>query len=205
MTAAGTLMAKASTVPVRDVPPEEIFALAAEFEVSSRVLLAEVHKWQAPAFYATAEEALRRPGPPTYVPSVVTSAFSLELYFKTLITLERGSYSVVKAHHLGKLFGMVSTAHRKRITERFEAETQHHPRWMILKDKRYKPANPKDWQIEGVLANAANTFPEYRYLFEGIKTVTDLTFEPVVRATRETILEINPDWTKLVSPMLPRP
>jgi hypothetical protein len=172
--------------------PQKIFRHAADFEFATLYL----------ADYIIKKLESASPRTPVLVPDasrIVNSSLSLELYLKCLLSLEKGDYT--RGHEIVKLFNDLSIDRRTRIKELFAEEFNRIPHLVYL---RQQAKDKKKYEIEQILQQANNTFVEWRYAFEGLKNV-EYTGQPVRNAVKRVILEIKPDWMKILEDLDIRP
>lgn len=186
-----------------NIDPAAIFQAAANFEFSGQLLHAEwARHMDAKVEQATARgEKVKLDGVPTMWPSYVAYAFSLELYFKSMMQQDAGAYKT--GHSLLKLFVALSDRQKRRITSKYECIRDNNPYWIQIKTRC--PEEMAHLSLEKVLEDAKDVFAVFRYVFEGIGDTRLAGFLWAIRATRLVILEINPMWNDLVEPDLRTP
>jgi len=129
---------------------------------------------------------------PTQDPSHTCAALSLELYFKSLICLEKGN--VPRDHRLVELFAHISLQSQLAIRKAFAAEDFV---------RAYTTPSDKAYEFDAILREANTAFINYRYSFEGVFGSSFLIW-PVAQATRKHILSLRPSWaTALDWPKMP--
>jgi HEPN domain-containing protein len=134
------------------------------------------------------------------MPSIVTSAFALELYLKCLLTIEGAKFGNI--HDLWDLFGKLSQARKRKIRAYFAKNSTNLKKYVV---GTYKQAGMKAPIITFAFALKASrkAFPNMRYVFEsGLRTGTGWLADAILEGTRRTILDINPHWehARQVSP-----
>lgn len=130
----------------------------------------------------------------TFAPAGTCAALALELYFKTLITIEKGGYERGN-HDLYQYFSALSSTSQDKI--RLYAA----PRVDNLKDAiaaiatRNNEQTIKIYGFDDMLKASKNAFMKFRYHFE--QTMEDgegWTGYPISDAIRKVILDIHPEW-----------
>jgi HEPN domain-containing protein len=129
----------------------------------------------------------REGGPPRgfALPMVVLSAFTIELMFKCILSLEGTAYS--KTHHLHSLFKRISNKRKARIIQLWDQTERIVVERMPDVDGRKFPAD-----LPSALKLCSNTFESARYIYEPGFEVYYLTRFPQLLQT--VILEARPDW-----------
>lgn len=188
----GDNLASMPRTPVKAFEPRDAFFFGAAFELAALTIAREDNRRMAEVAASNFQLLML----PLGTPGIVNSAFALELYFKCLIWTESGGApQPIREHKLLPLFQKISAARQKRISDLFDQVTTGHPWWIKIRTKF--PSELPNYRIPKVLENGSNAFKEHRYTFEGIQTAKECFFSPAVPATRETILEMQPDWRKL--------
>ncbi len=139
--------------------------------------------------------------PPTFIPALVCSVFSVELYLKAILCLE--SLPIPGTHDLEALFVALPPAWRDELRTAYVAEIPKPGYAAIRESGNY----PKD--IDSNLQVAAKAFVKWRYMFEGVD-LPGYWLDPVRNLLLKTIRLHKPDWEPLVSclntpPMRPVP
>jgi HEPN domain len=130
--------------------------------------------------------------PQCMFPMVICSAFSLELYLKSLILIEGGTYG--KLHDLEKLFSRVKPKSQKIIRASYET----HKMKMDAMFATFKDIPAPKTDFDSVLHASAKAFENFRYAFEGIvKDQEGWMASPICDSVRERIVELQPDWANL--------
>ena len=188
---------------LRKIDPARIFGAAANFEYSAYLLLNENgRRFQIASAYLARGEAADGITLPTQDTGLVNLAFSLELYFKSLLLLESGRLQ--PGHSLYKLFHKISSAGQQRIAMLFEQTRETDPYWIRLTTQF--PTTTHTYELEAVLKNLSNVYTNLRYFYEG-KGLPIVLFgiAPLAVATRLAIVEINPAWENWVEPAMRTP
>ena len=132
-------------------------------------------------------------------PSMVLSAFAIELYFKCLLCVETGK--VPSGHHLKRLFDGLALPTRRRLEDLWDADIRRPERQRILDHIRTLP-NGRSLRLDlpYALNVGANSFVELRYFYERQQTFFLLGDFP--NLLRQVILERFPSWamTRAVPP-----
>jgi HEPN domain-containing protein len=130
---------------------------AIEIAAASKALLGHVQKKCSGIFLGVDEEFCGQnltKGTMAIEPMLL--ALSTELALKAWIVREGGQQGIPRTHDLSKLFGLLSEATRRRLSERFNDEVLPHYRsWFAI-----------DEDLEYSLASISNAFVEWRYLHE---------------------------------------
>jgi hypothetical protein len=114
-------------------------------------------------------DSLGRPLPMLGSPSVMMSAFAVELYLKSLLLMEGKSYN--KHHELEKHFGALNQSHRDRITALWNASGVGLP------------------PIDYILKESNKAFEDFRYMSEGSLPSTSYSAHGLIAAVRQVIGE----------------
>jgi hypothetical protein len=157
--------------------PAHIFVHAEQFRAAARWLPeAQKHKFLYPVDMA--------------VP--VCSAFALELYFKCLLVISGNL--IPPEHDLKKLFNKLIPSHKARIKQLSEAYMGDLRIWLTEEHKKIgKPVPTID--VNYVLRASKNAFEMTRYLYEtGLPEGRGWIADTIVEGTRDTILELHPEW-----------
>lgn len=121
-------------------------------------------------------------------PSMVLSAFAIELFLKCLLHMERGC--APNTHRLNVLYRQISNKRKRRIEELWAAHVNENSRDYDLAPYRKTPM-PKD--LIGCLRECRDAFQLLRYAYEDPdKQLFYLGELPEI--LRRAILEFNPDW-----------
>ena len=142
--------------------------------------------------FAAAEQHLRHKSNPNAgfmaSPSMVLSAFAIELFLKCLLLLE--GKEVDRTHTLNALYQKLSHNRKRRIDEVWEKEAR--PKVDML-NRQFGFAHPSD--LPNALVTCAKAFEHMRYGYEDPdRQVFYLGELPTI--LRRTILDIRPDWGK---------
>jgi len=126
--------------------------------------------------------------------SMVCMAFSLELYLKCLIRMERKTYG--KEHDLKELFGKLGRRNRGKIKRHFR---QNCATVRSYVERTYetdgKPVPKVDFDF--VLSASKDAFTEMRYIFErGSATDTGWLGDTIIKGVRSVILAKHPEWER---------
>lgn len=157
-----------------------IFRQAADFEFSAMILQAHANermgRWES-----LSEEQRRFP---TWAPTIVNSAFALELYLKCLLLID-GKTS--RGHKLATLYSQLSQSRRQQIHDGFE---------------KTKPKDCATFTVVQILLVANKAFEMWRYAHEG--TVCAYFGGAVCVTVRKVIVEIKPELAKWLDLDLPK-
>ena len=129
-----------------------------------------------------------------YLPtaSMVCSAFSLELYFKCLIRIGRKAYPR-SMHDLSKLFSIIGERNRIKI-KRCWLQNSDQVRIDIQNSYAESGRSMPKIDFNFVLSASKDAFTTMRYIYEGVDSDTGWLADTIVECTRQTILEIHPEW-----------
>jgi hypothetical protein len=170
----------------------EVFCAAADFEHAAWVLhyAAKIrgHKSRkAERFYHT----------PGSIPLIVCMNFSVELYLKCLIRLERNKVPR-RVHELETLFALVSPARQDRIKCHYDA-------WMAPSLEWYKawakkngyPESSVDFHV--ILKTTSTGFKTWRYAYEREMPKGANGSYYLAYGVRQTIIELRPKWARVLT------
>jgi hypothetical protein len=178
-----------------------IFIAAVAFERAAQLLDMEMFREIMPKIKAA---SLQRSGSVTLKaertdqttlnllgPTVVNSAFCVELYLKCLLLRETSH--LPWGHNLGELYRSLPLQHRQRI------EKLHHEQ---LRRAGVEPGDDR-YDTATILTAEANSFADFRYSFE--QPVRELTYSmmELVGPIRRTILAMEPAWSVYAAPYSP--
>ena len=172
-----------------------VFVQALRFDRSAQVLLLHLQRsWSegegitqksSPSSTYTAMSSNLMP--PTFVSALVCEAFSVELYLKTIYSMEKLTYP--KAHDLYSLFSGLPNVWQGRLRTKFQSEF----RKPSFDNMRTSPECPKD--IDACLRQAAKSFQIWRYSFEFVLPSHFLS--PARIALLNAIIDVEPTWKEL--------
>lgn len=124
---------------------------------------------------------------------MVCKAFSLELYFKSLIRIGERSYG--REHDLKKLFRLIRPTHRAEIERRWQVNAdalRSEIHGMYAANGRPLP----QVDLNFVLTVSKDAFSIMRYAFEGVPHDSGWLADTILEAVRDTILAMHPDWER---------
>jgi len=99
-------------------------------------------------------------------PFVTNAAFSLELYLKVLLYIERKTWK--SGHDIHALFRGLSPSSQDFIRGHFTASTKSRAHMDVRTRIRSSPGlEDFDWDLDALLTNASNAFVQWRYPFQG--------------------------------------
>jgi hypothetical protein len=146
------------------VSPESIFQQAVGFQRALRILM-------------------ETKGRPELVPPVCAlAAFTIELMFKCLICIERGSPP--HGHDLLALFDDVSAPTRKRLEAKWADYVQRHRHPLI----------PREQELRSAIAKGRKGFELIRYWHEEPKEEFSFFLCDLPDMLVEVAYELRPDW-----------
>jgi len=122
-------------------------------------------------------------------PFVVNRAFSLELYLKCLIVLEKGFIPKdKKVHGLKDLYGLISAKSKQVIKSNYNK--------LVANDITLKIAHREkniDLDLSTVLNKISSAFVKWRYIYE--KNFTDFySVKTIAISIKKRIFELKPEW-----------
>jgi hypothetical protein len=182
--------------------PRSIFQLAEEFHIAHTALITKFvaeHRDKSIGITNTIGPRVIEMGSTIDVqafPALTSLALALELYFKCLITIEKGGF--LPRHELDGFFNELSAQSQDKIrqyaTELGNAEADNFNR---LSQQRGLPTFPK-FDFDTALDEAKNAFIRYRYAYEeGFDPkVQSGGLGPIIDGARRVILDLHPDWTR---------
>ncbi|MGA2483347.1 MAG: hypothetical protein ABSF92_09530 [Candidatus Acidiferrales bacterium] len=140
--------------------------------------------------YLTGASMLANRLPDLMFPWVMCSAFSLELYLKCLILVERGTLE--KGHDLADLFSKTTPESQKAIRASYES----HKAKMEAMYAAVKGIPAPKTDFDYVLHISADAFVKFRYAFEQGTGGGDFGWSasPISECVRGRLLELHPDW-----------
>jgi hypothetical protein len=183
--------------------PKQIFQLAEQFHLSSLAIMTQYVR------NATAPE--KRLGDPSegvivmgkvadveIFPSYTCAAFSLELYLKSLLTIEHGELEQ-GGHYLSTYFVPLSPESKVKIRlyaeERGEEATQRNQR--VSDKENLGIAYPK-FDFDKAMEDAERSFVKTRYAYEdNFEIGGAFTSHSIICATRRVILDRYPEWSSV--------
>lgn len=162
-----------SKKPTLAADPFHTFLQGLNFHVTGNIL--RDHEALAP-FLAT-----------TTLPSLVVTAFSIEMYLKCLLSIETGH---VPAVHVPKnLFDLLAPKTKDRTRALWLAKVQMKANhWAVA-----APGEPPPYDLDAALAEAADPFVKLRYANEGPVNLR-FRLSDLPEVLRDVILEMRPDW-----------
>lgn len=98
---------------------------------------------------------------PFVVPAMVCSAFSVELFVKCLVMVERGE--TPRGHQLKTLFSLLSSSSQATVAQRFDELIGSNPNAQAMKAQFPHVS----LAIDDVLETVNRVFEQWRYAYEG--------------------------------------
>jgi hypothetical protein len=125
-------------------------------------------------------------------PVMMIQAFSIELFLKTIICIERNGF-VPPQHHLKWLFSQLSPRVQQRITEEWDTKMVplRKSLWDEL-DTKFPHKFARD--LPTILARANRAFEQLRYNYEGHRDLEFHTGLELPRVLITVILELKPEF-----------
>jgi hypothetical protein len=163
------------------------------------------------AFTAAGDAIIEKFGdqPPDCIefPCAINRSFSLELYIKCLIILDKGIY--FEDHNAKKAFNMLLPETRRQCEELYDQIRANDPLCKRESERlRRQGEDPeKYFKLKIALTRGALAFMQLRYPFE-----TNISFDyalgPLELAARKVILDRKPEWNpalgQALAPIQPR-
>lgn len=174
-------MSKKPKGPTAPIDPFKIFRQAQAFELAS---------FRLSRAFKAGDDAMR-------APYITTSAFSLELFLKCLLTIRRKT-DFGHIHNLHILYGKLDDEDAKRIIELYEENVASHPVMQnIFKAEKLNLVPTLKWGITDVLDRIKLAFPDWRYSHELVENkMVYAGAQPISDAVKSMILTIKPAWPK---------
>jgi len=176
--------------PVTPINVEDIFRQAVYFEYATNLLQRENSDAVRNAIETKAPNFLM----PAFVPSAALIPFSLELYLKCLLEIDKCTFKKPKGHELVYLFGCTRPDRQVRVRQLYQNEVDNDPASAILIAETNEP---DAFSFDRVLQGADTAFVHWRYHHEktaGSPSHGGFGSGRIRDAVRDTILEIHPDW-----------
>lgn len=132
--------------------------------------------------------------------STVCLAFSLELYLKCLLRIEKKDYG--KEHNLAHLFDMLGRRNKRVIKQYWYAKAHEYIEDHIARAYGNIKKKP-DANFEYALSVSRNAFTSMRYIYEnGIPKDQGWLAGHILECARQAILDKRPQWrgAKQISP-----
>lgn len=126
--------------------------------------------------------------PVHYAPIAATGSFALELYFKSIRQSEQGNFE--SGYELVVLFSLLSETAQHKIKNLYPEKWDDNP---IIR----KCFSDDELEFNKVLSNANKSFVDFRYFFQDNHNDYELIAD-VLKATRDYIIELNPNWKQLL-------
>lgn len=130
-------------------------------------------------------------GEPDLMPQIVVSAFTCELYLKTLEALYCGGM-ITKTHNLHELYIGLPDALRNRLDAEMAAFVQRTP--VYRQAVEHAGGSLDRFTLPRMLGECADAFVEYRYLFEAPGRTPPWTIEHIPYMLHDFILKDQPAW-----------
>jgi len=159
--------------------PKQIFISAQNFGNSAKLLE-----------HLSSQILSQHPGPselpPFFQPSVVCMAFSVELFLKCLILVEKGNFQ--PTHKIQELYLKLPMTSQKAISDKFDEFIATSPTIRAMQAE-YPNISSK---LDDVLKVVNEAFVDWRYIFEG-NAGSLYGLGELCEAIRGRIIEIKPD------------
>jgi HEPN domain-containing protein len=166
--------------------PSNIFVVAEQFRHASKFLNFSMLK-------GVCEYDVR-------VPMVTCSAFALELYLKSLISMERGAKPPEK-HELDFLFGKLQCSSQAEVRRFFDANSVETIAFARAEHEGQRQPAPRI-NFDFCLKASRRAFPVSRYVYEGMPALQGWLGEVIMEGARAIILKRFPAWegSRQISP-----
>lgn len=129
-------------------------------------------------------------------PSMILSAFGIELLLKCLLVKSKGS--APETHHLGVLFRQLDHKHKRRIEEIWNSGPKRK-----IQELCRKTNNPDD--LPNAINKCASAFEDLRYVYEDPSKVVFYIAE-LGQVLVDFIVELEPGWRPtMLNPPSPPP
>ncbi|OOF10251.1 MULTISPECIES: hypothetical protein [unclassified Salinivibrio] len=138
-----------------------------------------------------------RGDPSLLIPSQVNAALALELYFKSLYLIEKGSDFKVggrHSHDFHALFSDLSRQSKEKLLYQFQsAISSRDMSDVVTMERETKVEIPRD--LEGNLQSWSGVFTKVRYVYDKPKHAVSMMFFPEIeQAVRDTVINLRPDF-----------
>lgn len=134
--------------------------------------------------------------PPALLPLIAVGALTVELYLKALVVLDTGQPPQTYGHTLSSLFtNGLTAAHKKRLEQLYQEESDKAGHFAHGKSIA---ADKSQYDLIPMLKRNDNTFTRMRYPYELDDDWAADTLQPIWCALRRLIVEIKPEWQKLL-------
>jgi hypothetical protein len=124
------------------------------------------------------------------VPAMVLSAFTSELFLKTLVCLDTGR--MVEGHDLEKLYRLLKTETKKAIREGWDAYIPSQEKTLKAIEAQIGRTIPRD--LESSLRSGSRSFIDLRYMHEGTPS-SEFYILDLPNILHAVIISKRPDWS----------
>ena len=128
------------------------------------------------------------------MPSVVLSVFAAELFLKCLLLME--GKTPPNAHHLGKLFNLLSAEAKERITKMWDHSTFIRRKEFEANERKLETVVPGikiPRDLPTALNDCGGAFNRMRYLYEDPNNIKFYIID-FPEILRRYILKLRPGW-----------
>jgi hypothetical protein len=175
---------------------ELMFKLAASFDFSSQILSSHSQHRFKTIFPGIAQARADLSLVPGFVPAIVLSTFSLELYLKCLLWITVGN-PPKNTHLLDKIFGKLPVSTQNEIKESYAFHAPATPSNHALAPVDFD-GTPIDFSFDSVLATNSNVFKTWRYAYENHGLMRCYGMPYLLQAVKIAILKVQPTWQALL-------
>jgi hypothetical protein len=151
--------------------------------------------FQSGEMYRAASAILGQPrySPQFIAPACALAAFSLELYFKSLIVFD--DRVAPENHDLQRLFSLLSRDHQQKIRDFFRQENAKLELQYRAIEKHEGRPIPRP-NFDRILDLSKNAFTKLRYAYQtdNLRDGEGWTGSVIWDGTRTLILKLHPDW-----------
>jgi hypothetical protein len=151
--------------------------------------------FQSGEMYRAASAVLGQPrfSPRFIAPACALAAFSLELYFKSLIVLD--NRVPPENHDLQRLFSLLSKDHQQNIRHFFKQENAKLELQFRAAEKLVGRPIPRP-NFDQILDLSKSAFVKLRYAYQtdSLRQGEGWTAQVIWDGTRTLILKLHPDW-----------
>jgi hypothetical protein len=174
--------------------PEEVFKTATSFEHSAHLVsISIVERTGKRSFEIPIDQT-----PAGVIPMIVCFTFSVELYLKCLVWLERGT-STPRGHNLEHLFALVTLPNQSKIEHHFEAFLSQVPNRHDFESSDKVGFGKGSTEFGNALKVASDAFVNWRYVYERTMVAGPALSMHLAYAVRRTIIEERPKWESFLA------
>ncbi|MDQ0191183.1 hypothetical protein JI721_04145 [Alicyclobacillus cycloheptanicus] len=153
---------------------QDVFKTATGFDAATAAIVAKLGQTNDIATYVS--------------PFVTVASFTIEVYLKCLFMLDHGR-PAPRSHKWDTLFGQLSKENRVEIEKLYNQFVATDP---LVQDMVQRVPGTK-LDLSSFLKDAGSAFVNWRYMYER-KLTSFPTSGPLIRALRERIQTLKPEW-----------